>query len=268
MLFFLSMVRDVPETNIKVIDELEETFSEDELKHYYWTQKERYSYILKELGNLNKKTILDIGCFPCHLSLCIKRLYNANVIGISYAVDYNKKTNLGCSVKERLERARKEGVNNVLSNINSGVLPFKKNCFDIVLCTEVIEHLIKPPVAVLEEINRVLKPRGVLILTTPNFARVRNRLKLLFGQHIVDYDDFYREFPYYGHKREFTMNELKILLSKTGFKIVKSDFCNFGNIKEFINLYGLKLHIFNYLLDYLVLLPSFRKSIFIKAIKL
>lgn len=45
-------------------------------------------------------------------------------------------------------------------------LPFRDETFDLVLCTEVLEHLHAPDSA-LREMHRVLKPRGKLILTTP-----------------------------------------------------------------------------------------------------
>lgn len=44
-------------------------------------------------------------------------------------------------------------------------LPFKDNEFSTVLCTEVLEH-VRDPKTVLSEIYRVLKPGGVIILTT------------------------------------------------------------------------------------------------------
>lgn len=48
----------------------------------------------------------------------------------------------------------------------AGGLPFVDGSFDTVLCTEVLEHLAEPGAAV-EEIARVLKPGGHLILTAP-----------------------------------------------------------------------------------------------------
>lgn len=46
-------------------------------------------------------------------------------------------------------------------------IPFKDNDFDIVVCTEVYEHASNPN-QLLKEINRVLKPDGVLNITAPN----------------------------------------------------------------------------------------------------
>ena len=46
-------------------------------------------------------------------------------------------------------------------------LPFKDNVFDIVNCVEVIEHTENPDL-LLSEIKRVLKPDGILYITSPN----------------------------------------------------------------------------------------------------
>ncbi len=53
-------------------------------------------------------------------------------------------------------------------NVEHG-LPYPDASFDVVWCTELIEHLYKPEF-VLNEIKRVLAPNGVAVLTTPNSA--------------------------------------------------------------------------------------------------
>lgn len=49
---------------------------------------------------------------------------------------------------------------------NLQALPFRDECFDAVLCTEVLEH-VPDPVRVLCELNRVLKPGGQVFVTVP-----------------------------------------------------------------------------------------------------
>jgi 2-polyprenyl-3-methyl-5-hydroxy-6-metoxy-1,4-benzoquinol methylase len=46
-------------------------------------------------------------------------------------------------------------------------LPFPDKSFDLIYCSEVIEHLINPDFSV-KEFDRVLKPSGKMIITTPN----------------------------------------------------------------------------------------------------
>lgn len=54
-------------------------------------------------------------------------------------------------------------------------LPFKSQQFDIIICSEVIEHIIGKE-RVLFEISRVLLDEGILILTTPNPSALNNLL--------------------------------------------------------------------------------------------
>lgn len=63
-----------------------------------------------------------------------------------------------------------------LSNEN---LPFSDESFDLVTCTEVIEHL-EHYRSTLRGIHRVLKPGGTLVLTTPNILNLKSRIRFLF----------------------------------------------------------------------------------------
>ncbi len=54
-----------------------------------------------------------------------------------------------------------------LADISNQKLKFKDNQFDTVICLEVFEHL-QNPYQALAEIQRVLKPRGKLVLSIPN----------------------------------------------------------------------------------------------------
>lgn len=66
-------------------------------------------------------------------------------------------------------------------DLNAGRLPYPDDHFDLVTCTEVIEHL-ENYHAVLRDACRILRPGGVLIVTTPNVLNIRSRIRyLLFG---------------------------------------------------------------------------------------
>jgi len=60
-------------------------------------------------------------------------------------------------------------------------LPFENNYFDFFFAGEIIEHLFDSRFF-LKEIHRVLKINGYLILSTPNLARIDDRLKFLLGK--------------------------------------------------------------------------------------
>lgn len=59
-------------------------------------------------------------------------------------------------------------------------LPFATDAFDLVWCSEVIEHLTEPALAI-AEFKRVLRPGGSLIMTTPNMGFWLFRLMAALG---------------------------------------------------------------------------------------
>lgn len=80
-------------------------------------------------------------------------------------------------------------------------LPFADNVFDVVLCTEVLEHIPEPQ-KTLSEFFRVLKPTGHVILSVP----------FIYQMHEQPYDFF--RYTYYG---------LRYLLEKSGFLIISCE---------------------------------------------
>jgi SAM-dependent methyltransferase len=65
-----------------------------------------------------------------------------------------------------------------LADLNSQPLPYQDGTFDLITCTEVIEHL-EHYRFTLREIFRVLKPGGILVLSTPNILNLKSRMRFL-----------------------------------------------------------------------------------------
>ena len=81
--------------------------------------------------------------------------------------------------KHQLKRARKYLKQAEQVNIDTQKLPYKDNYFDLVIVSELLEHVFFPERAVSEAI-RVLKKDGYFFLTYPNSGSLQLRLSLLF----------------------------------------------------------------------------------------
>jgi SAM-dependent methyltransferase len=106
-------------------------------------------------------------------------------------------------------------------NLEEEKLPIPDSTYDLVLCFEVIEHLEKDPMAMLYEINRVLKDSGLIFLTTPNSTSARNVLKIHRGYAPHFYMQYPRSLTLGKHNIEYDPRQLKSLMDAAGFKIRK-----------------------------------------------
>lgn len=107
---------------------------------------------------------------------------------------------------------RAPGIPLLNCNLDQG-LPFADNSLDVILASEVIEHLSKDKLF-LGEALRALAPGGVLLLTTPNLWDIRRPLAKLTGQTWSGYRD-----P--THINLLTPRRLARLLKEVGFREVR-----------------------------------------------
>ena len=140
-----------------------------------------YHYYIKNIEkNLRyfRGTLLDVGCGKKpYKDLFATRV--SNYVGLEYVKTIH-------------------GFQNVDVVGDSMDLPFKDNSFDNAVSFQVLEH-VREPLQFLDEVFRVIKPSGFLLLTTP----------FMWGEHEAPFDYF-----------RYTRYGLTYLAEKAGFEII------------------------------------------------
>ncbi len=169
---------------------------------------------LKIMASLvdHDQKILDLGCGSGDFIKILKK-QNINVEGLEIS-------------KKVAKIGQKKGLTIKIADLNK-VFPYKDNSFDTVTAGELIEHIYDTDFF-LEEIRRILKNNGNLIISTPNLATLGRRLMLLFGINPLIETSLTNSA---GHIRYFTKKSLVELLNRHKFKIIFfcSDTVNFDN---------------------------------------
>ena len=168
-----------------------------------------------DLNKLDIQTghrILDIGCGNGrHMGEAI-RMKDVSIIGAD--IDMNDLL----EAKKRLNDLEKSGFSRGLWGFNVAEitrLPFRDHSFDAVICSEVLEHIVKEKTAV-SEITRILKPGRFLALSVPRYFPERICWKL---------SPEYRN-TQNGHIRIYTSGRLKTIMRDSGLLLCGSHYAH------------------------------------------
>lgn len=184
--------------------------------------------ITNEIARGRIKRILDIGCGDG--SFIIKFKKHCETFGVD--------------ISHRATKIAKEaGINAYELDVSSERLPFQDKYFDVIYMGDVIEHLTNPDFAI-NEVARVLKLDGFLVLSTPNLACWLNRLLLLLGMQplfsevstVKTFGRGPRSYDFFpvGHLRLFTYKALKEFLTYYRFNIVKVEGANYEGLPKIL----------------------------------
>ncbi|MBG0855486.1 class I SAM-dependent methyltransferase [Streptomyces spinoverrucosus] len=175
------------------------------------------------LGAGAPSLILDIGCGDGTAAATAAPLLPGHrVIGVDWSQD-------------ALTRARPHLAYAIRGELTDGGLPFCTAAADAVLFSEVIEHLVDPDAA-LDELRRVLRPGGHLMLSTPNLAAWYNRALLLAGVQPVFSEVSLRAIhgrpgrEVVGHLRLYTARALREFVTAAGFEVVRLEGAPFHGV--------------------------------------
>jgi len=194
--------------------------------------KSTHSAAIKFVDINSGDRLLEVGCGRgLHFKYYLKKTDDV------YGLDISKKLLDEMGLKDRVKLF--EG------NIDDGT-KFENNFFDVIVMVDVIEHTINRYL-VLKELKRILKKNGRLVIITPNFMKLKNRIRFLFGKYphtaapvAKGGVDFYDG----GHLQYFTFKTLREAIERGGFKVEgEYGFGRFGKLHNFLNLLCLGLFV-------------------------
>lgn len=151
-------------------------------------------------GSVEKLCLLDYGCGDGkYFSAFVSQGFVSNHI---YGVEVSK---------NRIARCNEIGWQNVELLVPNAPLPFADGKFDLINMMEVIEHILASEgECILEELRRVLKPGGYLLISTPNYPI--KRFYDIFNAIVYRMHVRWKDDP--THVTKFNYNRLETLLMR------------------------------------------------------
>ncbi len=221
----------------------------------YWPENEPRVRLMAQLAlnhfsNPLGRPALEVGCANGFVAYLFRRL-GFEVVAVDVPYDDPK----------RLELFEHGNIPFQGTNLNE-VNPLSElasESYDLVLLGEVFEHILNQPTGLLKSIFRLLRPGGLLILTTPNPSTLANAFRLLRDSYILwGTPEFMRHTKIDGdkiidrgdiHYREYPAWIVRDLLKELGYQVLGCRYIRSGTastqswpkrlVKHLIRLMGL-----------------------------
>lgn len=205
--------------------------------------KRRVKEVLRSLDIKTKETVLDCGCGEGLYLMAMSGIFPDAAIN-GFDIDTSSME----VAKKHLEKANpdREFSNRVNVDFKIGNIcdmPYEDNYFDKICCSEVLEH-VEDDRKALNELRRILKPGGKLVVTVPNhnypflWDPINKIAETFFKTHIKD--GFFAGI-WNMHLRLYDINEITGLVENAGFEIKDVKALTHYSIPfNHIILYGLK----------------------------
>ena len=201
---------------------------------YHVRIKPRMIYFWKKISHLisSDSVVVEIGVGP--MAAMVKQLKGVKVIGVDH-IDNQRAMCDNFDIELRM------------CDLQTDPLPLDDESVDMIFLLEVIEHLCAYPNDILDEVYKKLKPGGYLVISTVNFLRIYNRIRVLLGKNpLINY--FERSKDGRNHIREFIPDEMAYYMRKS----------NFGIDKVYRSGFPVGSAIVSRVLRFLYLYPKFR----------
>ena len=172
-------------------------------------------YLKKYWKGNEKLNVLDVGCgngkFSIYLKLNVSNCY-------LYGIDSNERA-LNDALEVGFDQVK------IVNDFSTDQINIDQK-FDLIICKDVLEHILFPENLV-KNFSNLLKDEGHLIIAVPNHFSLYGRIKFLLTNNL----DPWRYFPNNGrwnfpHIRFYTISDLNNLMNLYGFN-QNHNFCNY-----------------------------------------
>ncbi|MCX6732787.1 MAG: class I SAM-dependent methyltransferase [Candidatus Roizmanbacteria bacterium] len=163
-----------------------------------------YNKLIFDIVPKNSK-VLDIGCSTGLLAKLLKENKNCSVVGIDFDKKSLQQAEKYCSTVYEIDLDESDRIKNALNDER----------FDIITMGDVLEHL-KHPGVLLKELQRYLKPNGMILAVLPNSAFISMRVKFLLGDYSYEKNGGLMDVD---HLRFFSFRTAEILFREAGYRI-------------------------------------------------
>lgn len=200
--------------------------SKDRFKYLVETQKKRYLLALDLITREGTEgSICDIGCFIPWLPVALSHLgYQVKIVDrYEYYGSAFKDAISGLADRENIQVHELDILSNELDSL-------WKN--EVVLLMAVVEHLNGSPLKLMEKIGQIISKDGFLLFEVPNIVSAFNRIRTFRGlSPLPEYSEYLDSaYPFSGHNREMTVQEVRYLLKKSGFHVEYLCCYNYDNV--------------------------------------
>jgi len=192
----LDKIWEMRKPKIVMEEKLLDKFNKIESRHWWWEGRRQLVKQLLRDKEIKLLRVLDIGCGTGETMSFIKALVKEVEV---YGIDTSK-----IAVSYSKSRGHKK-----VYLAGAGKLPFAANFFDAVVMLDVLEH-IQDAKQALAEAKRVLKKRGVMIVSCP-------AMQILWSDHDANQ----------GHVKRYARKDLRKLAKDAGLKVEWIGYFNF-----------------------------------------
>ena len=177
----------------------------------------RAMFIFTAIEKAKPKRVLDVGCGR---GFYLQALTSFSFISQIHGIDINK---------DYLRVAKEHGTDKRIKIQQGSIyeLPYPDSYFDMIICSEVMEHLDDEKKG-LQELRRILKKDGILLVTVPNYNfpflwdPINFSLMKLFNTH-VNKDIWWLAGIWADHMRLYKKDKLIQLVQKCGLRVTKTE---------------------------------------------